>query len=242
MVSKIKNKKVPTTSKITLTHVRGSVYVAENSHYDKENSVVYVGKNYVTIIGASWTPDTAKELAFQLKKISKKPIRQVINTHYHMDRVGGNPYWQSITAHIFSTQMTYDLISRHWNDGVKQAVKLFPKYPSSILLTLPDVITSGDFKLQNGKIQTLYLGPSHTEDHIFVYFPEEKILFGDCILKEKLGNIKDAHLSEYSNTLKKLKALNLDFTTIISGHWKPIHGPELIDHCLKLLEEKNKKS
>jgi metallo-beta-lactamase class B len=44
-----------------------------------------------------------------------------------------------------------------------------------------------------------------------------------------------ANLNEYPKTLQKLKALNLGYTTIIAGHWSPIHGPELIDQYLHLL-------
>ena len=33
----------------------------------------------------------------------------------------------------------------------------------------------------------------------------------------------------------ELKQLNLGFTTIVAGHWSPIHGPELIDQYLQLL-------
>ncbi len=232
---------VEANDKLTLNHLKGGIYVAENPHYYKENSIVYIGKDHVTIIGAGWTPETAKELASKIKAITSKPIREVINTHYHMDRVGGNSYWRSIGAHIVATQMTHDLIARHWDHEATESAKAFPGYPSSLPLTLPDIISSGDFKLQGGKVQALYLGPSHTEDNIFVYFPEEKVLFGDCIIKEKLGNLGSANVTEYPKTLEKLKALKLDIATIIAGHWTPIHGPELIDHYLKLLEE-NKKS
>ena len=33
----------------------------------------------------------------------------------------------------------------------------------------------------------------------------------------------------------ELKKLNLGYTTIIAGHWSPIHGPELVDQYLQLL-------
>lgn len=114
---------------------------------------------------------------------------------------------------------------------IKKDWSTFPDLP----LLIPDQIQDGDFALQNGHIKAFYLGPSHTEDGIFVYFPQEKILYGGCILKEKLGYIGSSNLVEYPKTLQKLKGLHLDIDTIISGHWSPIHGPELIDHYLALL-------
>jgi metallo-beta-lactamase class B len=107
----------------------------------------------------------------------------------------------------------------------------FPALP----MTIPDQVQAGDFELQNGRIKALYLGPSHTEDGIFVYFPNEKVLYGGCILKEKLGYLGSSNIIEYPKTLQKLKDLHLNIDTIIAGHWSPIHGPELIDQYLALL-------
>jgi metallo-beta-lactamase class B len=64
-------------------------------------------------------------------------------------------------------------------------------------------------------VKGIYLGPSHTADGIFVFFPQERVLYGNCILKEQLGNLDFADLSEYPKTLEKLKQLHLDFTTMV---------------------------
>ena len=109
---------------------------------------------------------------------------------------------------------------------------MYPTLPA----VLPDIVYPGNFSLQDGRVLALYLGPSHTRDGIFVWFPEEKILYGSCILKEKPGNLDFADLSEYQKTLHKLKALMLPIESIIAGHDSPLHTPELIDHYLKLLE------
>src|SRR6266550_7178890 len=45
---------------VVLTALRGHLYVAEDNFYLKENSMVYVGDNFVTVIGATWTPKTAQ--------------------------------------------------------------------------------------------------------------------------------------------------------------------------------------
>ena len=73
-----------------------------------------------------------------------------------------------------------------------------------------------------------------------MYFPEERVLYGNCILKEKLGNMTFANRSEYPKTLKKLQGLissgELPVEAIIAGHNSPIQSVELIDHYLNLLE------
>jgi metallo-beta-lactamase class B len=225
--------------RVVLTPLRGHVYVAEDYFYSKENSVVYVGESSVTVVGATWTPETARLLATEVGKITPKPITEVIDTNYHPDRAGGNAYFKSIRAKILSTKMTNDLLTAHWDEMVRYVQKGFPSYPT-LPLVLPDKTFPGDFELQGGGVKAIYLGPSHTPDGIFVFFPQEKVLYGNCILKEQLGNLDFANLTEYPKTLEKLKRLNLGFTTIVAGHWSPIHGPELIDQYLALLAAKSR--
>jgi metallo-beta-lactamase class B len=222
---------------VVLTPLGGHLYVVEDNFYLKENSMVYVGDSFVTIVGATWTPETAKLLAAEVKKVTPKPITEVIDTNYHPDRAGGNGYFKSMGAKIISTKLTSDLLMKHWNEMVRYVQKGAPSYPT-LPLVLPDKTFAGDFELQRGGVKAIYLGPSHTPDGIFVFFPQEKVLYGNCILKEQLGNLDFADLSEYPKTLKKLKQLHLNFTTIVAGHWSPIHGPELIDEYLQLLATK----
>ena len=226
-------------SDLTLTHFKGPLYIVEDKEYVQENSMVYVGAQHITVIGATWTPATAEKLEQEIRKISPLPIKEVINTNYHTDRAGGNAYWKKLGASIVSTQMTYDLEKSQWRNIVDFTRQWMEHYPV-LEQSLPDQVYPGDFALQNGHVRALYLGASHTEDGIFVYFPEERVLYGNCILKEKLGNMTFANRSEYPKTLKKLQGLissgELPVEAIIAGHNSPIQSVELIDHYLNLLE------
>ena len=86
------------------------------------------------------------------------------------------------------------------------------------------------------------LGPSHNADEIFVYFPKEKVLYAGSILKEQLGNLASANLTEYPRTLDKLQELHLKIDNVISRHWSPVHGPELIDQYRAMLKDYSQKA
>lgn len=223
-----------TPPQVSVSHLVGPLYVAEDTYYSRENSLVFVGPNTVTVIGATFTPETAELLAKEIWKVTHKPITEVVNTNYHPDRAGGNAYWKRVGAQIVSTEMTYDLLKSDWIKVVDWTRNAIPSYPH-LPLVLPTKTYPGDFELQGGRIQAIYLGPSHTPDGIFVYFPEEKVLYGGCILKEKIGDLTFANVAEYPRTLHQLKELKLDIRTIVAGHWSPMHGPELIDQYLELL-------
>ena len=106
-------------------------------------------------------------------------------------------------------------------------------------LILPTKTYPANFKVENGDIEAFYLGPSHNADDIFVYFPKEKVLYAGSILKERLGNLAFANLEEYPKTLRKLQQLHLEINSIISGHWSAVHGPELVDQYLAMLNEQS---
>jgi metallo-beta-lactamase class B len=224
--------------KVTVSRLTDTIYYAEDYYLAKENSVIYIGESFVTVVGATWTPKTAERLATEIKKITNKPIKEVINTNHDLDRVGGNSYFKSIGYKIIAIKLTRDLLLKEGKHSVEIA-RNETDFPN-IDIVLPDVVFEGDFTLQGGNIRGLYLGPSHKPDDIFVYFPKEKVLYAGCILKEQLGNMDGADLVEYPKTLQKLKRLNLPITTIISGHMSPIHGPDLIDKYLDMLAKAGK--
>lgn len=220
---------------ITLTRLTDRIYVSEDYCFVKENSVVYIGDSYVTVVGATWTPRTAALLAAEIAKVTPKPIKEVVDTNHDLDRAGGNAYFKSIGARIVSIELTKELLEREGKAQAESARRSFPDFPE-IGIVLPDQVFEGDFSLQDGNVKGIYLGPSHKPDDIFVYFPKEKVLYGGCILKEQLGNTDGADLVEYPRTLRKLKLLGLDIATIVAGHFSPLHGPDLIDRYLRLLE------
>src|SRR5262249_13812972 len=78
---------------------------------------------------------------------------------------------------IVATEMTREQMVRGWDDAVQFTRSSFPNYPA-LPLILPDKTYTSGFTLQDGRIRGLYLGPSHTRDGIFVFFPEEKVLYG----------------------------------------------------------------
>ena len=222
---------------VTLHHLDGAIYLAEDSAYSKENSLVFVGRKGVTVIGATWTPETARLLDAEIKSVTTKPVVEVVNTNYHPDRAGGNGYWKDAGAKIVSTEMTQAWMKRDWADVLAWTRSAFPDFPD-LPLVLPTVTYPGDFELQDGRVRAFYLGPSHTPDGIFVWFPKERVLYGGCIVKEQLGNLAYADVVEYPKTLQELLDRKLDIRTIVAGHWSPVHGPELILNYMALLEHR----
>jgi metallo-beta-lactamase class B len=220
---------------ISLKPLRGAVYLVEDDHYLTTNSLVYIGKTHATVIGATWTPETARLLAAEIARLTDVPVTEVINISPDPEWAGGNAYWKSIGARIHAFGATCEHMKTHWSATVEFFRSFRPAYPS-LSLSLPTDCHPGDFQLQSGNVQALFLGASHTPADIFVFFKDEKILNAGSILKEQLGNMSGADVGQYPHTLRKLQRLGLGYQMIVSGHYAPLHGPELVDHYLRLLD------
>jgi glyoxylase-like metal-dependent hydrolase (beta-lactamase superfamily II) len=96
--------------------------------------------------------------------------------------------------------------------------------------------TKMELKVGNGSIVCHYLGEAHTSDGIVVWLPAEKVLFGGNEIREFngwVGNIGDANLDEWSNTIARIRKEYDEAEVVIPGHGK--HGSmELIDYTLDL--------
>jgi metallo-beta-lactamase class B len=224
---------------LKFTPLKGGVYLVEDNAYLRENSVVYIGKDHVTVVGATITPQTAEALVREIQKVTSLPITEVVDTNHDPDRFGGNAYFKKIGAKIISTALTRDLMEKEGAAQIKKTQAFVRDYPD-VPVVLPDTIYPGNFELQGGAIQALYLGPSHSPDDIFVWFPDEKILYGGCALKPQLGNMDGADLVEYSRTLQRLKDLHLPIDIVIAGHYDAIQKAGLIDRFLEMLAQYKK--
>ena len=159
--------------------------MVEDENIFSEKLVFYVGPGSVTLIGTGWSPAIALLIRQKIGGVTDKPVSEVVDTDFNPERAAGNAYWKQLGAQVISTKLTASLLAQRW---AKQSVGIranFPDY-TDVPLVLPTKTFAGDFDLQNGQVQAFYLGPSHTVDDIFVYFPAEKVLYAGNIPKERV--------------------------------------------------------
>src|SRR5437764_15428001 len=71
---------------IKTTHVAGSVYMLQGSG---GNIAASIGDDGIVLVDDQFAP-LAPKIKDALAKISKQPVRFVLNTHWHWDHTGGN--------------------------------------------------------------------------------------------------------------------------------------------------------
>ena len=213
--------------KIKITKLQRNVYVHTSYKYlgktkFPSNGLIVKTNKGVWIIDTAWGDDQSRQLIDWVKTNLKKPIKQVIITHAHEDRVGGIQAFLDKKIPVTSTALT-----------AKRSVK--EGFPS------PTPSLQKNQKLDFGGIEAEIFSPGwgHAPDNIVVYLPRQKILFGGCFIKStdarKLGNTKDAHVKSWKRGLLKVQSKFRDAEDVIPGHQK-WGDAKLIKHTLGLLD------
>lgn len=220
----LKIKVTPLTDRLYV-HTSYNLY---NGQPFPSNGLIAKTNDGIVLVDTGWDSLTDTEQTRQLlewiDQNLHQPVRLCIVTHAHEDRVGGISLMRKAGIRVVSTPLT-----------AEKSVKLGFEQPEGIL--------SNDTTLIVGKlpIRCFYPGPGHSPDNIVVWLPTERVLFGGCFIKSYaafgLGNIADANLKEWGNSVRRLQREFPDPRFIIPGHQEWDNTTSL-EHTLKLLEMK----
>ena len=196
--------------------VAQNIYVLEGQG---GNIGVSVGDDGVLLIDDQFAPLTAKHQE-AIKGITDKPVRFLINTHYHWDHVGGNENWGKAGVLIVAHDNVYKRMSgRQVVQLLKQDIQPYPKAALPVM-TYNDRVT---YHI-NGDELTAYKVPrSHTDGDSMVRFRNANVVHtGDVFaggrypfidVENNVGSAKGIvqAMDELIPTLD-------DFTKVIPGH------------------------
>lgn len=153
----------------------------------------------------------------------KSEITAMIPTHFHEDCIGGIQAFENHNTPIYASSQTIELIRKNGHIFSK------PIHEFENKLTLD---------LGKKKVYTEYFGEGHTKDNVIGYFPEDRALFGGCLIKKvraSKGYLGDANTSEWSNTVRQIKSKYPELEIVVPGHGK-WGGTELLDYTIDLFE------
>lgn len=218
--TRTQNEKPPGVLRIS--KVKGELYVISG---EGGNVAVYVTNEGVILVDDMFDRNHADILA-QVKSVTDKPIRYVLNTHQHDDHAGGDlkmlPIAEVIAHRNVRANLT-DLKQPYYEDT--------PGTP----IGLPRLTFTDEFSIHLGgkEVRAKYFGRGHTSGDVVVYFPELKAIHtGDLFLARAsvrnsaaptfpgvniyVDYAQGGSFFEWTRTLDG--ALRLDFDTVIPGH------------------------
>ncbi len=200
------------------------------------NTGVIVGDDSVMVIDAQATPLMAREVIRRIRRVTSKPVRHVVLSHYHAVRVLGASAYKA--GEIIASQRTLGLIRERGKQDMASEIGRFPRLfrgAGSIPgLTWPTMVFKDEMSVMLGKLEVriLHLGPGHTGGDTVVWVPSEKVLFsGDLVEYEAGIYTGDAHLEEWPNTLEKLRALKP--RALVPGRGPALKTPGASDKAIR---------
>jgi len=182
------------------------------------NVGISAGEDGVYIIDDQIRPVTSQLLA-AIRKISDKPIRFVVNTHYHADHTGGNETIGKSGAVIIAHDNVYKRMNSEQVSVFTQSTT--PPYAQA---ALPVVTFSDQLSLNlNGETATAHhVANGHTDGDSIIHFPTSNVIhMGDMYFNTLYPYIDlDAGGSVQGMVRAADLALSLadDATRIIPGH------------------------
>jgi len=182
------------------------------------NLGVSAGDDATFLIDDQYGPLTERITA-AIAKITAKPVKFVVNTHWHGDHTGGNENLGKAGVVI----VAHDNVRKRM--GTDQFIELFKmKEPAAPHVALP-VVTFADavtFHLNGDEIQVMHVAPAHTDGDAIVYFSKSNVIhMGDTyfagmypFIDTSTGGRIDGMVAACDKAL----AIANDETKIIPGH------------------------
>jgi len=177
------------------------------------------------LFDTGWTNAQTKVLLSWAEHILRKPVAKVVVTHAHEDRLGGIDELKRKQIPVYSLALTSEFARAQ---GVKNAPMPLPGLEANILR-------------DKWGYDLFFPGAGHSRDNLVVYFRRQHVLFGGCLVKSSsspsLGNLDDAVLTDWPNTIAHLKNTYPDAQIVVPGHGT-ISGDSLA-RTLELLRKKS---
>ncbi len=215
------------TEDVSLVKVTDKVYIhrsmLQTNDFGKVscNGMLYIVDGEASIVD---TPTDLPQTEVLLSWLEDQDVQvtSVIVNHFHADCLAGLSAFHSRNIPSYGNLQTQRLA-----------------LADSVVAPLYTFTDSLIVKVGSGHIVSLFPGQAHTIDNTVSYVPSEQVLFGGCMmksLKAGKGNLEDANVEQWSETIEQVRILFPDMEYVIPGHGR--HGSiDLLDYTIEMFEE-----
>jgi len=191
-------------------------------HEGLTNAGIIIGDDSVLVIDSLRVPSFARDLISDVKDITDKPIKFVIDTHSHWDHSWGNEEFPDAT--IIGHKNCYaEMIDVEWNEQWRKKVTTsndpWSEEGNIVNITPPNMTFETSMQLHFGgrELDLKYFGRAHTSGDIYIHLPNEKIVFtGDVAQDGGVPYLGDCYPVDWPDTDNKLASLPIE--RFMSGH------------------------
>ena len=226
--------------------------------YGIANIIMLVGKDGVIIVDTMTTVEEGNEVWSDLRKLTPLPLKAIIYTHFHPDHIfGASAFVGKSAPDIYAHESLDDNVSRAIGETAaingSRSMRMYGSFldkksminvgigpflgfgPDSTLGYMKPTKTFGDRMRANvaGIDFELIHAPGETDDQLYVWLPDRKILLcGDNLYKSfpNLYTIRGTWFRSLKNWYRSvdiIRALRPEY--LVPSHGKPIAGAAVIN-------------
>jgi glyoxylase-like metal-dependent hydrolase (beta-lactamase superfamily II) len=204
------------------------------------NSGIIIGDDGVIVIDAQATPVMAQQVIERVRKVTDKPIKYVVLSHYHAVRVlGASAYGaQQVIASDACRAMIAERGQEDWDSEFGRFPRLFRAAESVPGLTWPTLTFRDRMTLYLGKrrVEIMQLGRAHTAGDIVAYVPDANVMFtGDIVEYKSACYCGDAHFNDWGGTLSNIASFEPD--ALVPGRGDALVGSDTVMEAIELTSD-----
>jgi len=206
---------------VTVKQIASDLYFFHD--FDGSNATFLVTDEGVLVIDTRQHPRAGQDLLDRIRKITDKPIRWVINSHFHGDHTFGNAAFKKEGATFAVHAETARLMKLVQPKEMARRGGYFKSHgydPNDVKLILPDVTFDKSITIHLGgrEVRLLYLGPGQQDGDTFVLFPHARALFTPgSFAKHSMPNMAfTTSVETWIKLLDQVAAMDVD--VLLPGH------------------------
>ncbi|MBJ6723403.1 MBL fold metallo-hydrolase [Geomesophilobacter sediminis] len=210
-----------------LTKLADDVYAyvgskdASPKHSFAANAGIVIGRDGVLVVDTLISAKEGERFLADIRKVTAKPIKYVVNTHTHLDHALGNCVFAKVGATIISHESDRAALATQGERILQHAGNygLSAEDMAGTKVVVPSLAFSDQMLIDLGgeEVRLVRTAPSHTAGSLVVYLPKEKLLFsGDILFTDFHPFLADGDFPGWNRTLDNLLAMDIE--KIVPGH------------------------
>jgi glyoxylase-like metal-dependent hydrolase (beta-lactamase superfamily II) len=218
---------------INITKLTDNIYVIQGSTV---NVIVSIGNDGVILVDDQYAPVTEK-IKSVIANLTGKPIKFVINTHWHPDHTGGNENLGEAGAIIISHEnVRKRLSSDQFFEFINMTIPPLAEKGLPII-TFSESMT---FYQNDEEIKITHLDNGHTDGDSAVYFRKNNVIHVSDDFSDRSYPLMDlssgGSIDGLISSLKKILLMINKDTKVVAGHSEISNQTKVKDYLFMLID------
>ena len=246
------NKRFVIGNDLEVEIIKDNVYrVIHSFPFGCNSLLVKVSDDEFILVDTPYTNHAMKELYEWFTMSFEGAKLRVINAHFHGDCLGGNDFCNKNDIPTYGSELTVKLLAERGPEIEKNTLNYYKEMENQKYYNyIKDNVfapPTNTFKLgeclkwsfDNEEVEIYFPGAAHAPDNVVVYFKNNNVLFGGCMIKSLNNNSKgfvgDSDMDNWASAVQNVIDKYGNSEIIIPGHgsWG---DAELLSHTYEIFK------